>query len=283
MLSAPVLANVEQAEAWDGDEGDHWTDHEERYDRVGTAHDSYLFAGARIGRTDHVLDVGCGCGRSTREAARQAQDGQVVGLDLSRRMIERARQRSSAEAIHNVTFQQADAQVHFLGTSIFDVVISRFGAMFFIDPVTAWANIARAMRPRGRVSLLTWQPLRDNEWLMVIRQALAAGRALPEPSADEPGPFGLADPDAVHRILTAAGLEDVALRPVNEPLNFGTDAEDAFTFVSGLGMARGLLNGLDDADRARSLDALQQMLALHETPDGVLLGSSSWQVTARRA
>jgi SAM-dependent methyltransferase len=182
----------------------------------------------------------------------------------------------------NVTFEQADAQVYVFADRVFDVVISRFGSMFFADPVTAFANIGDAMRSKGRLVLLTWQELRHNEWLTAIRGALAAGRSLPEPPAGAPGPFGLADPDAVRRTLTAAGFDDVTLDPVKEPLRLGADAADAFGFVSGLGITRGLLNDLGDAARGSVLDMLLAVLAAHETAEGVLFNSSAWLVTARR-
>lgn len=249
-------ANVEQARAWDGDEGEHWTDHEDEYNGVGRRQDRYLFEAARILADDHVLDVGCGCGLSTRAAARRAGSGVALGLDLSGRMIERARERSRLEGPDNVTFEQAEAQTYPFAGQVFDVVISRFGAMFFADPVAAFANIGGAMRSGGRLTLLTWQEFRDNEWL--------------------------ADPDVVRRTLTGAGFGDVIVDPVREPICLGADAAKAFGFVSGLGITRGLLNDLDDAARASALDKLLAVLADHQTSEGVLFNSSAWLVTARR-
>ena len=136
------------------------------------------------------------------------------------------------EGPDNVTFGRADAQIYPLAGQVFDVVISQFAAMFFADPVAACANIGSSMRPGGRLTLLTWQELRDNEWLTAIRAALAAGRSLPEPPAGAPGPFGLADPDVVLATLTGAGFSDVTLEPVREPLHLGADAAEAFSFVS---------------------------------------------------
>lgn len=186
------------------------------------------------------------------------------------------------EGPDNVTFGRADAQIYPLAGQVFDVVISQFAAMFFADPVAACANIGSSMRPGGRLTLLTWQELRDNEWLTAIRAALAAGRSLPEPPAGAPGPFGLADPDVVLATLTGAGFSDVTLEPVREPLHLGADAAEAFSFVSGLGIARGLLNDLDDASRASALDKLSAVLADHQTAEGVRFYPSAWLVTARQ-
>jgi SAM-dependent methyltransferase len=197
-------------------------------------------------------------------------------------MIACARERARAEGLANVSFEQADAQVYPFEAQAFDLAISRFGAMFFADPVAAFRNIGRALRPDGRLALLAWQELKQNEWLMTIRQALAMGRALPEPPIGAPGPFGLADPAAVRRILAAAGFEDVALDDVDEPMYFGADADDAFGFAQTTGPVKGLLDGLDQPTTARALEALRATLAAHETADGVLFGSRAWLITARR-
>ncbi len=129
---------------------------------------------------------------------------------------------------------------------------------------------------------MAWRELADNEWLVAIRDALAAGRTLPVPAAGAPGPFGLADRDHTERVLAAAGFEDVGLERVDGPVRFGTDADDAYSFMSTLGMTRGLTQDLDDAGRAAALEALHASLREHETGDGVLFGASAWLVRASR-
>jgi SAM-dependent methyltransferase len=276
------VANIDMARAWDGDEGVRWVEYADRYDAAAAPHDRHLLAAAAIGPADQVLDVGCGCGASTRLAARAAVEGGALGVDLSSLMLERARRQAADEGLANVRFEQADAQVHQFPDAAYDVAISRFGAMFFADPVAAFANIGRALRPGGRLAVLAWRPLADNEWLSKIRGALAAGRDLPDPPLGAPGPFGLAGAADVHRILDAAGFTDVVLGVVDEPLNLGADAADAFVFVRGLGITQGLLDGLDEATAAGAIDEVRAMLAAYDTGHGVLLGSSAWLITARR-
>jgi SAM-dependent methyltransferase len=228
-----------------------------------------------------VLDVGCGCGETTRDAARLAYEGNALGVDLSGAMLARARQRSAVEGLANVAFVQADAQVHHLGDADRDVAVSRTGAMFFADPVAAFANIARALVPGGRLVLLNWQPFADNEWVAAINGALAAGRALPPPPPDAPGPFGLANPDRVRAVLTAAGYRDVELADVRAPMYFGPDAAAAHDFVAGL--MGWMLDGLDEEGRRGALDALRATMEEHDTGVGVYFGSATWLVTARLA
>ncbi len=271
-------SNAEQARAWDGDEGAYWAAHAARFDEaVAAYHRPYLDA-AGIGAADRVLDIGCGTGQTTRDAARIAISGSALGVDLSARMIALARQLAPAEGLANVGFEQADAQIHPFEEGAFDAAISRTGAMFFGDPVAAFGNIARALRPGGRLALLAWQELPRNEWVRELFAALAAGRELPAPPPEAPGPFSLADPARVRRILTAAGFADVQLQSMNAPMYFGPDVEDAYRFV--LGLMGWMLEGLDEAGRARARDALRATLASHDTGHGVTYDSAAWLITA---
>jgi len=277
-----TVANVEMAKAWDGEEGDRWTEHAERYESTGRRLWQRFLDQRVVSAPDAVLDIGCGTGKSTRDVARMAVSGSAVGVDLSARMLEYARARSRAEGLTNVRFEQADAQVHPFPAHAFDVAISSFGAMFFADPVAAFSNIGGALRPGGRLALLAWRELARNEWLTAIRAALAMGRTLPEPPSSGPGPFGLADRGRVEEILAGAGFDDVALEAIDEPIRLGDDADDAFAFVGTMGIVHGLTQDLDGATRARALDGLRALLAAHQTDEGVLLGASAWLVTARR-
>jgi ubiquinone/menaquinone biosynthesis C-methylase UbiE len=275
------VANVEMAKAWE-EEGARWAEQAERYDATVRRHSLRLLHAARISADDRVLDIGCGCGETTRDAARLAVSGLALGVDLSARMLVRARERARAEGLTNVRFEQADAQVYPFEPEGFDLAISRFGAMFFADPVAAFGNIGRALRPGGRLALLSWQELERNEWLLALREALAMGRTLPEPPVGAPGPFGLAEADAVRRILAEARFEEIDLDEVREPVSFGSDAEDAFGFARTTGPVKGLLDELDAPTAARALEALRATLAAHETPEGVLFDSRAWLITARR-
>lgn len=149
-----MIANVEMAAAWDGDEGEEWARDWERYDRAVLDHHGALFDAATIGDDERVLDIGCGNGQSTRDAARAAGNGSAIGVDLSSRMVERARELAKLEGVTNVTFERVDAQVHPFDAAAYDVVISRFGAMFFADPASAFANIGAGLRPGGRLVMV---------------------------------------------------------------------------------------------------------------------------------
>jgi SAM-dependent methyltransferase len=273
--------NARMLDAWDGDEGAYWADHPDYFDRSMRGHHVKLLEVAAIGPAEAVLDIGCGSGKTTRDAARAAHDGSALGVDLSSPMLAVARRRAAEEGVTNASFVHADAQVHAFAPASFDVAISRAGAMFFGDKVAAFTNIGRALRESGRLALMVWQPFQENEWMREPMGALAAGRDLPMPPVGAPGPFGLADPDQVRTVLSASGFTDVAVDPWNADIYVGEDLADAEQGL--LGALGWLLRDLDDATRERALDDLRATLAAHATSAGVTFGSAAWLIQARRA
>ena len=276
------VVNTEQAAAWDGHEGDVWTEQADRYDLATRRIWQRFVERNLIGRADRVVDLGCGTGGPTRDVARSAYEGEVTGVDLSTRMLELARTRSAAEGLDNVTFVRGDAQVFPFEPEAFDVAMSSFGTMFFNDPVAAYTNIGGGMRPSGTLALLAWRTLQDNGWLMSLRGALAMGRQLPVPPLHAPTPFALAEPERVHTILGSAGFDDVELEPIDELIDLGTDASDAMEFAKTMGIVEGLTEDLDPETRTQAMSNLADLFVERETADGVLLASAAWLVTARK-
>jgi SAM-dependent methyltransferase len=245
-----------------------------------------LLDAAAVAADDRVLDVGCGNGATSRAAARRATNGHVVGLDISAPMLERARTRAAEEGIGNVEFVHADAQDHPLhDTEPFDVVISRFGVMFFADPVAAFANVRSAIRPGGRVAFVCWQGLFANEWVAVPAAAIIPIVGPPEvPPPDAPGPFSFADPDRVSGILADAGFASVQMDDVHVPLRLGggLPLDDAVAFLAEGGMGKRFLGDADAPTRERALAAVRDALAPYASADGVRLDSAVWLVRAER-
>lgn len=278
-----MSANAEMLALWDGPEGDHWADNAERYEATNAAYERTLLAVLDLGADSTVLDIGCGTGVMSVEAGRIATQGSVLGVDLSSRMLARARSVAAAEGLDHVQFAQADAQVHPFVESAYDVATSSFGGMFFADPVAAFANIRRGLRPGGSLAMLAWRDLPSNGWLVELRSALAAGRDLPTPPPGAQGPFSLADPSIATGRLEAAGFGDVRLSPLDEPMCFGRDADDAYSFLLTFGITRGLTHDLDADSRMGALAAMRNLLEKHETSDGVLLDSAAWLIEATNA
>jgi ubiquinone/menaquinone biosynthesis C-methylase UbiE len=278
--SAVDASNAEAAKAWDGAEGAYWAAHAEHFDRAVSAHHNRLLDAAAISAGDRVLDIGCGTGQTTRDAASRAATGSALGIDLSAEMISLARRLALEAGIGNARFEQADAQVYPFEAASFDLAISRTGAMFFGDPEAAFRNIARALRPDGRLTLITWQGPAVNKWFTELTTALAAGRELPVPVAGAPGPFSLAEPDSVRQLLTATGFERVEAKGFAAPMWFGRDADDAYNFVTGL--LGWMLEGVGDDQRGRALDALRATITNHQAGNGITFESRALLIQARR-
>jgi SAM-dependent methyltransferase len=248
------------------------------YDAELRLHNELFRAAARVGSRDRVLDIGCGTGQSTREAACAAVTGSAVGVDLSAPMLERARQLGDDHGLANITYQLADAEVHRFPPTRFDLCISRFGTMFFADPVAAFTNIGRALRPAARLVLLVWQERDRNEWATAIRRTLTGASAAPR----GPDPFSLADPTVTEGILAAAGFAEVGFTDVHEPVYYGPDSATAFDAVLRLWEFNDLLANLDPAAAEQARTRLRTTLDAHNTDGGVYFDSRAWIVTARR-
>jgi SAM-dependent methyltransferase len=251
------------------------------YDSELRRHNGILRRAAGVQLRDHVLDIGCGTGQTTREAARTAQAGSALGVDISAPAIGRARELAWAAGLRNVTFEQASAQVRRFPREHFDLAISRFGTMFFDDPVAAFANIRRALRPAGRLVMMVWQARERNEWDVLVGQSLGAAGGPVAGTSGGPDPFSLADPPAVTEILQAAGFAGVAFTDVCEPVYYGPDVAAAVDWVRGFRCTSAVLSSLDPAAAARAVERLREALATHLSDDGVWLNSRAWIVTAR--
>ncbi|MFI6144607.1 class I SAM-dependent methyltransferase [Streptomyces sp. NPDC051109] len=253
------------------------------YDAELQRHNQVLRRAARIRPHDHVLDIGCGSGQTTREAARRARAGSALGVDVSEPAVRRARELARAEGLRNVTFEQADAQAHRFQQERFDLVISRFGTMFFDDPVTAFANVGQALRPAGRLVMMVWQSRERNAWDVAIRRSLGAAEEPAAGGTEGPDPFSLGDPPAVREILHASGFADVAFTDVHERVYYGPDVAAALAWVRGFTCTSAILKGMDPAAARRAVEDLRVALAAHLGDDGVWFDSRAWIVTARRA
>jgi SAM-dependent methyltransferase len=279
------IANTAQAKHWNTGEGvAHWISNQARYDRMHAPFTAMILGAAGLQPGGNVLDVGCGCGGTTLAAARLVAPGQAVGLDLSGPMLARARADAEAAGLGNLLFLQGDAQVHELEPARFGVVLSRFGVMFFTDPVAAFANIRSATRPGGRLVFVCWQPLDANQWLQVPGAAL--GEHVPPVanfgSGDGPGMFAFADPDRIREILAAAGWQDVEITAEQAPIlvGGGGTVDDAVEFLRTATMGRTMLAGVDAATADRAIASVRAALAPYADADGVRLGAAAWLVQA---
>jgi SAM-dependent methyltransferase len=276
----PASSNTAQSEYWNAAAGDTWASLQEPLDRqIAPLGEAALEALApAVG--SHVLDVGCGCGHTTVDlAVRVGSGGTVVGIDLSTPMLAVARRRTVPPGAGRIEYRQADAPVADLGPGAFDAVYSRFGVMFFGDPVAAFMNLRRALRRGGRVAFVCWRSLDVNPWM---REPLEAARPLlpPVPPVDPaaPGPFAFADERRVAAILGAAGLRDIAIRAFDASIG-GAGIEETLAMTLRLGPLGAALRD-SPSHRAALVEPVRAVLESYLTPRGVLMPASVWIVQA---
>jgi SAM-dependent methyltransferase len=277
--------NREQREYWATEGPRQYQEYGETNEALLAPFGQAMLDAAQLQPGERVLDVGCGYGTSTLEAAEGvAPSGRVVGIDISAAMLEPARQRVAAAGVDNVALLQADAQVHPFEPASFDVVISRFGVMFFDDPEAAFANLARALRPGGRLVFACPQDPLRSEWVRIAFGAAvgALGRAPDLGPAGAPGPFALANGDRLARLLTAAGFRDVALEGVTRPVRVGHEIDQTVRFVMSLPQSQQLFTGAPQDVLGAAVEALRGAFTPYAGSNGVVMDSTAWLVSARR-
>ena len=249
-------------------------------------HSARVFPELPLKRGDAVLDVGCGWGETAIEIARRVgPNGRVVGLDCCDAFLAAGRADAAKAGVRNIRFIAADVETYPLAPE-FDVCFSRFGTQFFQNPVAGLRNMRRGLRPGGTMMMIVWRARADNPWLERAKQVVL--RHLPPVEADAascgPGPFSMADPDVVTRQLQIAGYAEPAFRRIDVDVMVGRTVEEAVAFQLAIGPAGEVYRAAGpEAERKRQIlvDALRDELQDFARPDGVMMASSSWLVTAR--
>ncbi len=294
MAESDRAANAVQAQRWNGASGQYWVAHRKRHLAEHQHLTPHLFLAATISPGERVIDVGCGCGDTTIAAARAAaggisgirgsascdEPGLAVGLDISAPMLEVAGQLAAQSGVANVAFVRGDAQAGPLRKDAFDVVISKFGVMFFADPQAAFAGLAASLRPGGRLAFLCWQHDNLNEVFAIPLRAVADYVCSPEPTTNEL----FTDPDQINVLLSNAGWAEIEITPVVEPARMGTDVDDVMGYVRGMSLIRDAAETLGhEKDFERMMARIADDYAQRQRPDGVWVNAVAWLVTARRA
>lgn len=266
------IVNSEQAEFW-ASMAPTWVEMDELLDRIAGEPGRAAMDRLELHPGQRVVDLGCGTGPTTVELAdRVGPRGSVVGVDIADEMLDRARKRATEGGVGNATFVHADVQGHDLGAGTFDAAFSRFGVMFYADPVSAFTNIRRALKPGGRLSFVCWQDVFTNEWMLVPGLAVMSvtGTLPPMPEPGEPGPFSLSDPARVRSVLEETGFHNVDIVPQNDVVTVDADEIPAQAGLAmRVGAAREALQEADDLTRQRAQEAVVQALT-EKVQDGQL-------------
>jgi ubiquinone/menaquinone biosynthesis C-methylase UbiE len=284
--AAASAANEEAIRAWDGPLFDRFLHFQEIIEGSFALHGEAAIELLAPEPGQRVLDIGCGFGDTTERLAQLvAPGGTAIGVDAAPRFIEHARAAAARHGVSNAGFVVADIQT-MEPDEPFDLAFSRFGTMFFANPVAAMRNVNRALAPGGRIAMSVWRRREDNDWLYRAQRIVEAIVSRPE-EYDEPtcgpGPFSMADADTTSEVMLRAGFRDVALQRFDERMLIGAELDDAIEIVTALGPAGEILRLAGDRAehlRAQVDEALRQGMADMAGPDGVYAMSSTWLVTA---
>ncbi len=274
--------NADQIAYWNADAGAAWAALQEQMDAQLSLHGLRAMEALSPAAGERIVDVGCGAGQTTLALGQAVgPTGAIMGLDISRPLLDLARRRAAESGAANVSFAEADVQTYAFAPATSDAVFSRFGVMFFADPPAAFANLRRALKPGGRLAFVCWRTPAENAVLTLPYAAAEAQLPPAPPSAPgAPGPFAFADPDRLRNILSSAGFRDIELTRYDQKIGSG-DLEQTLAVSLKIGpLGRAL--GEHPEKRTLVIDGVREALRPHVDEDGIVrLGSASWIVTAR--
>ena len=270
---------VDQATYWNEQGGEKWVKNIDHIDRMISVFSPHLMSAAGAHPAERVLDVGCGGGTTSAAFAQQVgAEGEVLGVDVSKVILDSARTRQAG--ITNLRFELGDAASFGFEPGYFDLFASRFGVMFFEEPVAAFQNLRSALKTGGRAAFVCWRTMAENQWMAA--PAAAAFEILPRPEPPDPqapGPCSLADAVRLTGLLESAGFGDLRIEPVDENLNLGP-LEHALDFLSRMGPASAALQEACETDAKAAIDAIEKVLSDFVSDDSVRMPGAIWVVRA---
>lgn len=274
--------NDDQIDYWNGDAGARWVAGQEAMDAMLAPFGQAAMEAGGLVEGNVVIDLGCGCGGTSLELARRTGPaGRVLGIDISTPMLARARERASAEGLGHVQFVNADAAAHAFEPRAADLAFSRFGVMFFADPVAAFRNIRSGLRAEARLTFACWRTMPENEWVSLPREIALRHVAPPEPVAPTaPGPFAFADPAHVAAILGRAGFRGVAFTRFDHVMRHEGSPEAIAEEVARMGPASRLIQDASGEVRSRIVTDIAAEIATRHDGAGFDMESAAWIVTA---
>lgn len=274
----PQPVDGEQARLWNGPSGHTWVDMQPTLDQLFRPLEALLVDAAA--GAQRVLDVGCGTGAATLAISRsQDAKGRCTGIDISQPMVATARARAEREGATNASFVCADVQAHAFEPGAFDMLVSRFGVMFFDDPVRAFSNLRHAAADRAAMKFIAWRSAAENPFMTTAERAAAPLLDLPARQPGAPGQFAFADSERVRGILRDSGWEDIDIAPIDVPCTL--PEKDLLGYLSRLGPVGLKLRDADERTRAKVIDVVRAAFEPFVFGDEVRLVASCWSIGAR--
>ena len=285
-LATRFPANPDQAAYWNSARGEQWVAHQAALDARLADVSAALIARAAVRPGERAVDVGCGTGATTMElATRVGAEGSVLAVDISAPMLALAQRRSAEHGHRHVRFLQADVQSHGFDDAAHDLLLSRFGVMFFSDPVAAFGNLGRALRPGGRLAFVCWGPLEDNPWFALPLAVGVRWLGPPEPQPPRaPGPLAFAETGYIEQILVGAGFARLRVETLVTPLPGAASAAEEAAFACLVGPLARLIQAHtpDPATRQAMVEDVAGRFRPYQDAAGVRIPATLHYVTAIR-
>ncbi|TPL89240.1 class I SAM-dependent methyltransferase [Mesorhizobium sp. B2-3-14] len=279
-MSRSAQPNTRQAALWNDASGKAWVEMQPILDEILAPFERLVVDAGYPGEGGNVLDIGCGAGATTLAVARRVgNNGRCVGLDISQPLVALATERTQAEEVANASFEVGDAQTYAFESGRFDAVVSRFGIMFFDDPVAAFSNIRQAARRGGKLAFVAWRSPAENDFMTTAARAAAPFLpTAPAPDPDAPGQFAFADGAKVKRILEASGWSSIDVRQANLPCKIAEG--DLMMYATRLGPLAAALREVDQATAEKIITVLPAAFAPFVKDGQARFNAACWLVTA---
>ena len=279
-------ANKDQKDFWSGKGGDVWVKRQQAMDTMLNPLGEAALQKLELNKDTNVLDIGCGCGNTTLSIAEKIKpSGRVTGLDISKPMLQRAIESSRNRSLENTSFQCVDVQTEYLGVNTFNAAFSRFGVMFFEDPVAAFRNINESLLPRSPLSFICWQSPIQNPWQSLFVQEVKNFIDLPSPPPRSPGPFAFMESDYVNSILENSNFENVEIVGYEAKVNMfsGRSLSDAVKDYTSINpVVTEMLKDSTEELKERILNSVIEVFSPYFSEKGLIFPSATWIVTANK-
>ena len=276
------IINQEQKEFWNEKKGEIWVSLESKIDKMlGPLGDQAIkILKPKVG--EKILDIGCGTGSTSQTLSKLVgESGIITGIDISKPILNFAQKQKENKKIKNINFIQADAQNHQFSDLNFDAVFSRFGIMFFEDPISAFKNIKKSLSCNGRLTFVCWSKREDNDWINLSSNVASQFLELP-PKANpkEPGPFAFEDYFYIEEILTKSGWKNIKIKAYKQNIVIGKTLDYAADFLSRMGPMSVPFENANEQTKEKVISALKECYSQYFTAKGVEFHFSSWIVSA---
>ena len=279
-------ANKDQKDFWSGKGGDVWVKRQQAMDTMLNPLGEAALQKLELNKDTNVLDIGCGCGNTTLSIAEKIKpSGRVTGLDISKPMLQRAIESAQNRSLENTSFQCVDVQTEYLGVNTFNAAFSRFGVMFFEDPVAAFRNINESLLPRSPLSFICWQSPIQNPWQSLFVQEVKNFIDLPSPPPRSPGPFAFMESDYVNSILENSNFENVEIVGYEAKVNMfsGRSLSDAVKDYTSINpVVTEMLKDSTEELKERILNSVIEVFSPYFSEKGLIFPSATWIVTANK-